>query len=470
VAETLRTDSHASAPTPSQAGRAALGPAAERVLLLAIDTVALLSSGFCVLGVGGSGTRTTVACLAGSLSALAGRGLYRYHLRLSALDDTPRLAAAAVTGSATALGLLWAIDVPQSRGASLGSALLTATAAVICGRTAGYALVRAVRVRRAGRAALIVGTGRVAAYLARVLANDRAYGLAPVGQLTSSRKIGDTPLPILGDSGQLPYLIDDLRPSHVLVAFTERREADLVEVLRGVRGVDVDVLCVPRLFEIHPGTRAAERIGSVPLVRLCRADRDPLARAAKRLIDVTVACVALVVLAPLFAACALAVRIESGPGVLFRQERLGRDGVPFTLLKFRSLRPADAEEAATLWSVSGDARIGRVGRLLRRTSLDELPQLINVLRGDMSLVGPRPERPHFVAEFSRQHSHYRHRHRADVGLTGWAQVNGLRGPTSIADRALLDNWYIENWSLWLDLKIVLLTVGAVLRDMRGGRR
>ncbi|HEU5426552.1 MAG TPA: sugar transferase [Actinocrinis sp.] len=440
------------------------------MVLLAIDAVSLLLAGLCVLGTDSADRQAAVACVAGTLTALTRVGLYRYHLRLSALDDAPRLASAAVTGSATALGVLWAVDTRAAREASLGWALLSATAAVIVGRAAGYALVRAARARRSGQAALIVGTGRVAAYLARVLTNDRSYGLAPVGQLASSTEIGQTPLPVMGDTGQLPKLIEHVNASHVLVAFTERHEDELVEVLRGVHRADVDVLCVPRLFEIHPGARAAERIGAVPLVRLCRADRDPVARAAKRLVDITFAGIALVALAPLFAACAAAVRIETGPGVLFRQERLGRGGVPFTLLKFRSLHPADATEAATRWSVADDERIGPVGRLLRSTSLDELPQLINVLRGDMSLVGPRPERPHFVAEFSRQHAHYRHRHRAEVGLTGWAQVNGLRGATSIADRALLDNWYIENWSLWLDVKIVLLTVGAVLRDMRGGRR
>ncbi len=163
------------------------------------------------------------------------------------------------------------------------------------------------------------------------------------------------------------------------------------------------------------------------------------------------------------AGCALAVRVLDGPGVLFRQERIGQDGRPFTLLKFRSVRPADDHEAATRWSVAGDTRTSSVGRLLRRTSLDELPQLWNVLRGDMSLVGPRPERPYFVGHFSRLHPGYAQRHRTPVGITGLAQVHGLRGDTSIADRARFDNHYIETWSLWQDVRIICRTATSLFR-------
>jgi lipopolysaccharide/colanic/teichoic acid biosynthesis glycosyltransferase len=159
---------------------------------------------------------------------------------------------------------------------------------------------------------------------------------------------------------------------------------------------------------------------------------------------------------------AFAVRLESGPGVIFRQVRVGRDGKQFELLKFRSMRPADDQESQTKWCVAADDRIGPVGRFLRCTSIDELPQLWNIIRGDMTLVGPRPERPHFVELFSAQYDCYAQRHRVQAGLTGFAQVSGLRGDTSIADRARHDNFYIENWSLWLDIKIILRTFREVL--------
>jgi lipopolysaccharide/colanic/teichoic acid biosynthesis glycosyltransferase len=157
------------------------------------------------------------------------------------------------------------------------------------------------------------------------------------------------------------------------------------------------------------------------------------------------------------------VRLETGPGVIFRQTRVGLRGETFTLFKFRSLRPSTHEESATTWSIDNDARLGPVGRFIRRTSLDELPQLVNVWRGDMSVVGPRPERPHFVQEFSRSQDRYADRHRVPTGMTGWAQVNDLRGDTSIGDRVRFDNYYIENWSLWGDVKIMFRTVRAVLR-------
>ena len=168
-------------------------------------------------------------------------------------------------------------------------------------------------------------------------------------------------------------------------------------------------------------------------------------------------------LSPVLLACAVAVRLETGPGVIFRQARVGLEGRTFTLFKFRSLKPVDSAESATQWSIDQDQRLGPVGRFLRRTSLDELPQLVNVLRGDMSLVGPRPERPFFVQEFSKATVRYDERHRVQTGLTGWAQVHDLRGDTSIDARVRFDNYYIENWSLWTDLKIMCRTVLAIVR-------
>ncbi|MBB1255997.1 sugar transferase, partial [Streptomyces alkaliterrae] len=189
----------------------------------------------------------------------------------------------------------------------------------------------------------------------------------------------------------------------------------------------------------------------------------PAAALAKRALDVAAASLALLLTAPVLLACALAVRLADGPGILFRQERVGQGGRSFTLLKFRTLRPADALESATLWSVADDQRMSPVGRWLRRTSLDELPQLWNVLRGDMSLVGPRPERPYFVRQFSQRYSGYAERHRMPAGITGLAQVHGLRGDTSIEERARFDNLYIDTWSLWQDVRILLRTAVSLAR-------
>ena len=187
----------------------------------------------------------------------------------------------------------------------------------------------------------------------------------------------------------------------------------------------------------------------------------------KRAFDLVVASLALVLLFPLLVACAIAVRVEGGKGFIFRQVRIGKDGEPFELLKFRSMRPEVPGSGDVTWNIKDNPRVGPVGRVLRKTSLDELPQLWNIIRGDMTIVGPRPERPYFVEQFSADFPRYPHRHRVPVGLTGLAQVSGLRGDTSIEDRARYDNFYIESWSFWLDLKVLVRTVREVVRGGGG---
>jgi lipopolysaccharide/colanic/teichoic acid biosynthesis glycosyltransferase len=167
----------------------------------------------------------------------------------------------------------------------------------------------------------------------------------------------------------------------------------------------------------------------------------------------------LVLLSPLMLLVALAVMAEDGHGPLFRQVRVGRNGKLFTMYKFRSMRPAAPAKSDTAWSGESEARIGRIGKFIRATSIDELPQLFNILRGDMTFVGPRPERPHYVRQFSATIPEYESRHRVAVGLTGLAQVSGLRGDTSIDDRVRHDNYYIDHWSLWFDIKVLIWTLG-----------
>jgi lipopolysaccharide/colanic/teichoic acid biosynthesis glycosyltransferase len=208
-----------------------------------------------------------------------------------------------------------------------------------------------------------------------------------------------------------------------------------------------------------------DEIWGVPLLPISGGPTRRTTWRVKRLCDVVLSGMALLLLAPCLLACAAAVRWEAGPGVLFRQERVSQDGRRFTMLKFRTLKPAE-ERSPLRWSDSRDHRTGLVGSLLRATSLDELPQFWNVLRGDMSLVGPRPELPVFVDQFTSSVPRYSSRMRVPSGLTGWSQVHGLRGNTSIDDRAAFDNHYILNWSLWRDLKIMLRTGMQVVG--RGG--
>jgi exopolysaccharide biosynthesis polyprenyl glycosylphosphotransferase len=199
----------------------------------------------------------------------------------------------------------------------------------------------------------------------------------------------------------------------------------------------------------------------LPLVSVKNAALDnPWNRALKRALDLLVSTVILLFGAPILMLIALLIRLESRGPVFFLQERVGMDMRPFWMLKFRTMR-VDAEQFST-WTTQNDPRVTRVGRILRRTSLDELPQLINVLIGEMSVVGPRPEQPRWVEQFGQQIPRYLRRHREKAGLTGWAQINGLRGDTSIEERTRYDLYYIENWSLLLDIKIIVRTIADFL--------
>jgi exopolysaccharide biosynthesis polyprenyl glycosylphosphotransferase len=335
-------------------------------------------------------------------------------------------------------------------------------AAVVTGRAIGYRMLRTYRRRSPGQATIVVGSGDIAVRLADALCEDRTYGLAPVG-FVGPPTLTQPNLPVLAAAADLERAVARYKPMHLIVAFPATPDADLVSTLRRCRRYGVTVHVVPRLFELAVGCRGTELVRGIPLAKL-RPDPAQTRRwLLKRLLDIAGATIGLILLAPVFALCALAVLTESRRhGVLFHQERISRDGKPFTILKFRSLTPSSDREAQVKWNINTDARLGKVGKLLRVSSLDELPQLDNVLRGDMSLVGPRPERPYFVDQFQRAYAGYLDRHRVPAGITGWAQIHGLRGDTSIEERVRFDNHYIEHWSIGLDLKIMLRTVGAML--------
>jgi exopolysaccharide biosynthesis polyprenyl glycosylphosphotransferase len=335
------------------------------------------------------------------------------------------------------------------------------TLAVLVTRTAFYTGMRAVR--RSGAVAhhtLIIGAGTVGGRIAAILREHREYGLRPVGFCDADPLLASDPLPlpVLGGPDDLGALLREYDVNVVIVAFSTMREPRMVQVLRTCDRHRCEIFFVPRLFEMHALGAGVDNVWGLPLVRLRRSVfRTPSWR-LKRVLDVTVSGLAVLLLAPLLAACAVAVRIESGRGVLFRQERVGLDGRPFQLLKFRSLRPVDDDESRTRWTVAHDARMGPVGRFLRATSLDELPQLLNILRGDMSLVGPRPLPERDYAMLDDWH---RKRYLVLPGITGLWQVSG-RSELDFDDLVHLDFIYLESWSLALDLSILLKTVPAVL--------
>lgn len=396
--------------------------------------------------------------------------LYRRRLALKVLDDVPYILVAVLAGHlavtlfdpADASGRLKIVDVALS---------VALCACLVSFRVVGFAMAK--RVRCAGAVqdlALIIGAGHVGIQLGQNLQQHSEYGVTPVGYIDVNPRVGHSdqlPAPLPGGYEDLAAVIEDFNVAYVMVAFGAVREAALVDILRTCDRLDVEVFVVPRLFELHNTNRDTDDVWGIPLLRVRRAVfRSPWWR-VKRLMDVAVSTVAILLLVPLLSVCALAVRVEGGPGIIFRQLRVGADGRPFEVLKFRSLKPVDESESRTQWNIAYDDRLGPVGKFLRASSLHELPQLWNILRGDMSLVGPRPERPHFVEQFAAHIPRYTARHRVPAGLTGWAQVHGLRGDTSIEDRARFDNFYIENWTPWLDVKIILKTVLQIVRREGG---
>lgn len=308
----------------------------------------------------------------------------------------------------------------------------------------------------------IVGDGAEAQEVAAVLNRHPDYGFQVVGFIGKG-SAGRGLKPRLGGLKDLEAIVKKKRVDEVLLA--PRRSVSrslLADCVLRCRALGVDCRLLADVFGILTSRVTLDDLFGLPMLSL---DPHPLvswsSRALKRTLDVVLALLALLVLAPVMLLVAVIIKLDSAGSVLYLQERTGRDGRPFGMLKFRSMR-ADAERTTgPVWAGQHDPRRTRVGGFLRRTSIDELPQLINVLLGEMSLVGPRPERPHFVREFSRKVPRYLERHDVAPGITGWAQVNGLRGNTSVEERTRYDLFYIENWSVWLDLKILFRTAMEV---------
>ncbi|WP_123025951.1 sugar transferase [Mycolicibacterium stellerae] len=418
------------------------------------------------------------------VAILATRTMYRERLNHRFLDDfEPVETSIALSALATLMVLLLVVPPPDP-GETVESYLRPGELVLHIWVGAAI-LIPAVRLIRSminrylrrrfhvGSPVLIVGSGPVVNQLISRMRQVPDYGLWPAGVLDHVR-------PQDAELLDLPYLgsVDDLesaaratRAEELIIASTPLPDEQLAHTAQLARQLGLRVRVVPRLMDAVGAHARVEHLGGIPLMELCHVDPKGWQFAVKHALGRTIAGLGLLLISPLFLGLALLVKISSPGPVFFRQQRIGRDGVVFDCLKFRSMRPLDSAKAgfelqagAAPGGVEGDDRRTGVGKFMRKTSLDELPQLLNVLRGDMALVGPRPERPEFVDLFEMRVRRYGERHRVKAGITGWAQVHGLRGQTSIADRAEFDNYYIENWSLILDLKILALTVLAVLKS------
>lgn len=334
---------------------------------------------------------------------------------------------------------------------------------VLAGR---YAVRRVLRhLRKTGynqKHLLVIGAGKVGADFARKVASNRDFGFNVLGFLdddTAKKGIEIHGIRVLGDCSRLPSLLADNGVDEVIIALPLRAYDKYHELVTSCEKAGVRVRIIPDYFGVLPGRPKVEEFDEFPLINIRHVPLDdPFSRFTKRAFDIAVSLTAVIFTAPLLILITLGVKLTSPGPVFFRQERVGLNNRPFDMLKFRSMRVAGDNSADTKWTTADDPRKTWFGAFIRKTSLDELPQFLNVLKGDMSVVGPRPERPFFVEQFKEKIPKYMVKHQVKPGITGWAQVNGWRGDTSIEKRIECDIYYIENWDLLFDIKIMFLTV------------
>jgi Undecaprenyl-phosphate glucose phosphotransferase len=311
------------------------------------------------------------------------------------------------------------------------------------------------------RQTLIVGAGRLGRAVVDKLVEHPEAGLRAAGLVDDDPgKQGQQYLgvPVVGTTREVARIVEERGIDTVFLALPLEAHRTMLAVLKDVGRTVADVRVVPDLLQHITFRVGVEDLDGLPVVHLTQVPLTGWMSLVKRTLDLAISGATLVLLSPLLAAIALAIRLSDRGPILYRQTRMGLDGRPFDILKFRSMVPRAEEESGPTWATPEDPRSTPVGGFLRRWSLDELPQLVNVLRGEMSLVGPRPERPEFVREFKERFPQYMLRHRVRAGMTGWAQVHGWRGNTSVTKRIEYDLYYIENWSLALDLKILWMTL------------
>jgi exopolysaccharide biosynthesis polyprenyl glycosylphosphotransferase len=316
-----------------------------------------------------------------------------------------------------------------------------------------------------GARVLIVGTGETGRMVLQAIRRLPGLGYAVVGMVSqASHQSVDLGVPTLGSSDELLSLIRSEHIDEVIIALPDAASREILPIISDCHRARVATRVYPSAFQLITSDLSIGHLGGLPLLTV----RDTVLRGwrltLKRAMDITGSAVGLVVLSPLMLLVALLIKLDSPGSAFYTQERMGLDEKPFRMIKFRSMNEGAEDGTGPVWAVKGDPRRTRLGAFIRRYSLDELPQFINVFLGEMSLVGPRPERPVFVEQFKQIIPRYVERHQEKAGMTGWAQVNGLRGDTSVVTRTKYDLYYIENWSILFDLKIIIKTFFTFFRD------
>jgi exopolysaccharide biosynthesis polyprenyl glycosylphosphotransferase len=395
--------------------------------------------------------------------------LYHQRRALSRIDQTSTIFAAISIGVILTSGLstfffknsLFDIDYPRQL---VLYVWLCTLVAIIAEREVHRQLVTSLR--RAGLSGdrvLIIGSGETAQTIVRQIASRPELGYYIVGVVNgqNSDVRGDSNLPIVGTADQLPDLIDQHAIDDVIVALPDLPREELTHLIALCQRGRVSIKIYPDLFAYMAGGISVDDLGGMPLLTVRDMPMRGWKLSLKRGLDVVGALIGLVFLAPLMLLTAILIKLESSGPAFFCQERTGLDGRPFPMIKFRTMR-SDSEAEGPGWTVKDDPRVTQLGRWMRANNWDEITNLINVLLGQMSLVGPRPEQTHFVEMFKEHIPRYMERHREKAGMTGWAQVNGYRGDTSIEERTKYDLYYVENWSIWFDIKIIIRTIVQTL--------
>jgi exopolysaccharide biosynthesis polyprenyl glycosylphosphotransferase len=344
---------------------------------------------------------------------------------------------------------------------------LAATALVVLLRNIHRSLVYHLREKGFDRVrTLIVGSGPAGQMIAQITNGAPYLGYDVQGYLSNTDPVGTVhqAVPVLGSLRDIRRVVQICEISEVLVVLSGIEQHTVLELVAACEDLPVSIKIYPDTFQIITNNEVSlGDLGGLPLMSIKSSPLDRgWNRFLKRALDLSGAMGGLIVLSPLLVLVAILVKIDSRGPAFFIQERVGMNGDPFPMIKFRSMR-TDSEARGPGWTTPDDPRKTRLGQFIRRFSIDELPQLINVLLGDMSLVGPRPEQPYFVEQFRQRIPHYMRRHKEKAGMTGWAQVNGLRGDTSIEDRTRYDLYYVENWSILFDLKIIIRQLVTVFR-------
>jgi exopolysaccharide biosynthesis polyprenyl glycosylphosphotransferase len=310
------------------------------------------------------------------------------------------------------------------------------------------------------KTAILVGTENNGVELYKKLLKQPSWGIKPVGY------VGDIDLPFekLGTLTELDDIIAQVAVDIVIFNLPPDRRDFIAELVIKNENLGIEYMTSPDIMGIFTFNSESVQIEGIPVLKWGRTPIEGYARVVKRSFDIIFSALGIIITAPLQLIIAIAIKIESKGPLFFVQGRVGRNGREFKMLKFRSMKHETSQESKTDWTVENDPRRTGTGVFIRKYSIDELPQLFNVFSGQMSLVGPRPEQPGYVEKFKDDIPRYFQRHKVKSGMTGWAQVNGFRGDTSISERTKYDLYYVENWSLVFDIKIILLTIRAIFKS------